>query len=160
MLLNSSAAAANSTTIFGAAPTSTTFQFNAGAAMSLSSTCVMYSWSTVQGFSAFGSYTGNGSVDGPFVYTGFRPKFVMWKKSNAAEAWVILDTSRDPSNLAYEKLYPMSSGASDNGTGYGVLDIVSNGFKIRSNHTVQNASGDTYIYAAFAENPFKNALAR
>jgi hypothetical protein len=122
---------------------------------------ILYCFAPVAGYSAFGSYTGNGSAtNGPFIYTGFRPRYVMWKKSNANEAWVMLDTSRDPSNLAFKKLYAMANGAEDTGTGYGQVDFVSNGFKVRSDHTVQNANGDTYIYMAFAENPFKYANAR
>jgi hypothetical protein len=137
-------------------PTSTVFTQSADSGVNW----LAYCWAEIAGFSKFGSYTGNGSTDGPFVYTGFRPKFVMWKKSNATESWVIIDTSRDPVNLAYNKLYANGTSGDDTGTGYGVIDALSNGFKIRSSHTVQNNNGDTYIYMAFAENPFKNANAR
>ena len=142
-------------------PTSTVFSIgNDGNVNASGQTYINYCWAEIAGFSAFGSYTGNGSTDGPFLYTGFRPKFVMWKKSNATESWVIIDTSRDPVNLAYNKLYANGTSGDDTGTGYGVIDALSNGFKIRSSHTVQNNNGDTYIYAAFAEHPFKNSLAR
>jgi hypothetical protein len=123
-------------------------------------TYVAYCWAPVAGFSQFGSYTGNGSSDGVFVYTGFRPKFVMIKRSSNAESWVIEDTARDPFNVAYKKLYANSSGAEDTGTGYGEMDILSNGFKLRASHPIQNANGDTYVYACWAENPFKFANAR
>ena len=119
---------------------------------------VMYAWAEIAGFSKFGSYTGNGSSDGTFVYTGFRPKFLMWKRTDTgATNWNIIDTSRNTYNVTGESLEP---NLSDAGAVYTLLDILSNGFKNRNTYTDTNASGGTYIYAAFAENPFKNSLAR
>ena len=118
---------------------------------------VAYAFAAVDGYSAFGSYTGNGSADGPFVYTGFRPAFVMIKRTNTTEDWMIWDASRSPYNAGILRLYPNTSGA-ENSTD--LFDLLSNGFKCRDNDTVNNGSGSTYIYAAFAENPFKYSLAR
>ena len=121
-------------------------------------TAVMYSWAQIAGFSAFGSYTGNGSADGPFVYTGFRPKFVMVKRTDAAESWILHDTSRSIYNVANLKLSPNNSNAESTST---YADILSNGFKLRTSSGGEgNDSGGTYIYMAFAENPLKNSLAR
>ena len=117
---------------------------------------IAYLWDTVSGYSAFGSYTGNGLPDGPFVYTGFRPRWIMIKSSSAAGSWNIIDTSRDLYNLSVAGLYADLSNAEDTTRS---VDILSNGFKCRS-ATVFNASATTYIWAAFAENPFKYSLAR
>jgi hypothetical protein len=120
-------------------------------------TYVAYCWSEIDGFSKFGSYTGNGSADGPFIYTGFRPKFIIIKCTSNADSWYMLDTSRSPYNTANQRLFADLSAAesiADN------IDILSNGFKNRSSTTLNNLNGGTYIYMAFAENPFKNANAR
>jgi hypothetical protein len=120
-------------------------------------TYVNYLFAEVAGFSKFGSYTGNGSTDGTFVYLGFRPKFVMFKRTDSTGDWVTLDTSRSQSNAMTNRLYPNASYAED--TTPDIIDTLSNGFKLRIS-TVYNVNGGTYIYAAFAENPFKNSLAR
>ena len=120
---------------------------------------VAYCWTPIAGYSSFGSYTGNGSSDGPFVYTGFRPKFVMIKRTDSTGIWYINDSSRDTYNVVGLDLSPNSSSAESNDSP--VQDFLSNGFKLRNgSYTSFNASGGTYIYMAFAENPFKNALAR
>ncbi len=141
------------------APTSSVFSIGTLADVNRSTnTYVAYCWSQIAGYSAFGSYTGNGSADGPFVYTGFRPRFVMIKRSSSAESWVIEDTARDPYNLTVNKLYANSSSAEDAGNTYGTMDILSNGFKLRASHPIQNASGGTYIYMAFCENSASSLL--
>ena len=117
---------------------------------------VAYCFSEVPGYSSFGSYVGNGSTDGPFVYLGFRPAFVMFK-STGANVWSILDSSRDLSNVTDLSLQPSSSIAEETGKN---IDFLSNGFKLRQTDGGWNGSGTTYIYMAFAENPFKNSLAR
>jgi hypothetical protein len=119
-------------------------------------TYVAYCWAPVAGYSAFGSYTGNGSTDGPFIYTGFRPRWIMVKSSSAVESWYVWDTARDAYNVASAQLYPNLSNAEASAVS---IDANSNGFKCRS-ATVVNASSATYIYAAFAENPLKYANAR
>jgi hypothetical protein len=121
-------------------------------------TYVAYCWSEIAGFSKFGSYTGNGSADGAFVYTGFRPKLIMIK-STGGNDWWFEDTSRSTYNVMQNLLYPNSSNAelvSSNNN----IDALSNGFKLRTVDGAVNTSSQTYIYMAFAENPFKNALAR
>ena len=120
---------------------------------------VAYCWAPIAGFSAFGSYTGNGSTDGPMVYTGFRPKFVMIKRSDSAgNNWRIWDTARAPYNAGLPVLYPNVSDVEDSITD--TYDLLSNGFKLRTSGAGTNASGGTYVYACFSENPFKNSLAR
>jgi hypothetical protein len=121
-------------------------------------TFVAYCWTPIAGYSAFGSYTGNGSTDGPFIYTGFRPKFVFAKRTTgSAGSWNMVDGSRSPYNVAVPILYADLSDADY--TGYNFGDLNSNGFKLRST-TAANASGDTYIYMAFAEAPFKYSSAK
>jgi hypothetical protein len=123
-----------------------------------SATYVAYCWAPIAGYSAFGSYTGNGSTDGPFIYTGFRPKLVIIKcTSDAGQQWLMLDTSRSTYNVAQETLFPDSSGAEQLNPR---LDFLSNGIKIRNTYGNQNTNGSTYVYACFAENPFKYANAR
>jgi hypothetical protein len=122
-------------------------------------TYVAYCFTAVAGYSSIGSWTGNGSTDGTFVYTGFRPRYIMYKRTNASgDDWVIMDTARDPSNVATQELYADLSLAE--GTAANNIDILSNGFKARRTQSSINASGGNYIYIAFAESPFKNALAR
>ena len=112
------------------------------------------------GYSAFGSYTGNGSTDGPFVYTGFRPRYILLKGTDASvRRWCIVDTARSTYNTSGLRIYAELSNAEDVGGG-SAYDIVSNGFKLRDADGNFNASGVTYIYAAFAESPFKYSLAR
>jgi hypothetical protein len=118
---------------------------------------IAYCFAPVAGYSAFGSYTGNGSTDGPFVYLGFRPEYVMVKRTDTTGAWVIWDSARDTYNVAEKGLLANSSVVEDT-TNY--IDFLSNGFKLRNTFGSQNGSGATYIYMAFAEFPFKYSLAR
>jgi len=124
-------------------------------------TYVAYCFAEISGYSKFGSYTGNGSSDGVFVYTGFRPAFVMVKSSTyTGTDWSITDTSRSPENVCSNILFPNLSDAENTGAGNIFMDIVSNGFKCRANYPNINSSGQTYIFMAFASNPFKTSLAR
>jgi hypothetical protein len=143
------------------APTSSVFTVGTSGDTNLSTrTYVAYCFAAVAGYSAFGSYTGNGSADGPFVYTNMRSRFVMIKRTDSAGYdWVIYDTSRSTYNAVTLNLDPNSSAAETN-TGSSGMDITSNGFKLRDGSLFWNASGGTYIYMAFAEVPFKSALAR
>jgi hypothetical protein len=118
---------------------------------------VAYCFSDVEGFSKFGSYTGNGLADGPFVYCGFRPRFLLIRDATNVNNWEIIDTSRDTYNIAGNYLLPNLANAE--GT-VGVIDILSNGFKNRFAGGIANTSGATVIFAAFAESPFKYARAR
>lgn len=125
-------------------------------------TFVAYCFAEVQGFSKFGSYVGNGSADGTFVYCGFRPRWIMVKSSvNASWPWWIVDTVRGTVNpLSYYITTNVQAVETNNFSGYVICDAVSNGFKMRSSDAYGNTSGDTYIFAAFAEFPFKYSLAR
>ena len=127
---------------------------------------VAYFFSSVAGYSKFGSYTGNGNADGTFVFTGFRPAWIMTKRSDGgSQNWVIHDIKRDPHNVANKKLAANSNFQENNSSYIGsssqdTIDILSNGFKMRSNNNHTNISGGTFIYLCFAESPFKNARAR
>jgi len=143
------------------APTSSVFTVSTSNDVNGASTYVAYCFAPVAGYSDFGSYTGNGSADGPFVYTGFRPRYVMVKRTDIGGAgfdWFIWDTARNTYNQMASNLTANQSVA-EGVTAY-PLDALSNGFKVRNSATAYNASGGTYIYACFAENPFKLALAR
>ena len=119
---------------------------------------VAYCFSGVAGYSKFGKYTGNGDSNGPFVFTGFRPAWVMIKRSSASEGWHMFDNKRDPDNVIEDRLEADSAAAAF--TGYDWLDFLSNGFKTRINVNNTNGSSSTYVYLAFAESPFKNSRAR
>lgn len=141
------------------APTSSVFSIGASNYSNTSTkNYVAYCFAAVPGYSAFGKYTGNGDPDGPFVYLGFRPRFLLIKNSSVSVDWVIEDTSRDLYNPAGAEIEPNLNNTET--TGNADLDILSNGFKPRRNSTFANGSGNTIIYAAFAEVPFKYANAR
>jgi hypothetical protein len=114
---------------------------------------VAYCFAEVKGFSKFGSYTGNGSTDGTFVYTGFKPAYLMVKRTDTTENWYCTDIKRNPINPVTGNLLLLNKTDAEISTSYPV-DFLSNGFKIRGNNNITNASGGTYIYMAFAENPF------
>ena len=157
-LNGTNAVTADATVWNSTAPTSTTIAIGtSGITNGNTYNYVAYCWAEIAGFSKFGSYTGNGSTDGTFVYLGFRPKFLMIKASSTTGNWNMVDTTRNPSNVIGELLY---ADASDAGATYTLLDGLSNGFKLRNAGGNINNSGTTFIYMAFAENPFKNALAR
>jgi len=140
------------------APTSTVFT---ASTTFTTNTCVAYCFAPVAGYSAFGSYTGNGSTDGTFVFTGFRPRFVMMKRTDVANAWMMYDTARNTENVVSKYLFANAADAENTGSGSAdLVDFLSNGFKLRCTTLAENANGGTYIYMAFAENPFKNSLAR
>jgi hypothetical protein len=125
-----------------------------------SGTFVAYCFAAVPGYSAFGSYTGNGSSDGPFQYLGFRPRFVMVKRTDSANDWQIYDTARNTYNVANLTLAANLSDSEYTRTTTDLIDFNSNGFKIRASNAAVNASGGTYIYMAFAETPFAYSNAR
>ena len=119
---------------------------------------LMYAWTPIAGFSSFGKYTGNASTDGPFIFTGFRPRFLLTKRSDAVESWRIGDSARSPYNGVELELFANLSNVEEDNDN--PIDYLSNGFKIRTSSSSHNASGGTYIYMVFAETPFKNSLAR
>jgi hypothetical protein len=145
------------------APSSSVFTIGTSNDVNINSsvfTYAAYCFAAIKGFSAFGSYTGNGSADGPFVYLGFRPRYLMLKNiTTAGYYWMIKDSSRDPYNTTYHELYANVSDAEYTASPH-QLDFLSNGFKIKTDSIATNKSGDTYIYMAFAESPFQNSLAR
>jgi hypothetical protein len=160
LVLNATdAQAASSAAWNNTAPTSA--QFTVGGGFTPNTfTYIAYLFAEVEGFSKFGSYTGNGSADGPFIYCGFRPRWIVFKSSSYSGAntnWITFDTSRDSYNVMSNYLIPNTSGAEAT-VAYG--DTLSNGFKFRYTDGNNNASGQTYIFAAFAESPFKYARAR
>jgi len=162
LLLNSTSAAQTSSSPWNnTAPTSTVYSIGDASFSNVSGyTYVGYAFAPVVGYSNFGSYTGNGSTDGPFVYTGFRSRWVMIKRSDSASSsygWFILDTARNTYNVMNTWL------AADSATSEGadvICDTLSNGFKIRTTAGNINTNAGTFIYAAFAEAPFNYSRAR
>jgi hypothetical protein len=140
------------------APTSSVFSVGTSTDVNATGgTYVAYCFAEIAGFSKFGTYTGNGAPDGPFVFCGFRPKFVMYKSTTQETGWVIIDTSRNISNVADKYLspeLPVGEGTLD------LIDVLSNGFKLRTTASGNNTLGAISIFMAFAEVPSKYALAR
>jgi hypothetical protein len=133
------------------APTSTVFSLgSANNTNANTSPFIAYCFAEVKGYSKFGSYTGNGNANGTFIYTGFKPAFIIIKRTDVAQSWILFDNKRDPYNEATKVLYPNLSNAEDANN----LDLLSNGFKPRSTSSFTNSSGNNFIYMAFAENPF------
>ncbi len=116
---------------------------------------VSYVWTSIKGFSKFGKYEGNGNNDGPVVYTGFKPAMIWCKGVNSNREWIAHDNKRDPINTIDGIVYLNTDDA--NGTGTDKVDFLANGFKYREDGNNENASGETYLYAAFAESPFVNS---
>jgi len=139
------------------APTSSVFTVGTGSVVNRnSSTYVYYLWSEKKGFSKFGVFTGNGNTNGPFIYTGFRPAWILSKRTDNTSGgeWNVVDTKRDIDNPAQDKLEMNNSDTEEDDEMY---DILSNGFKINRSDGNINASGGTYVYMAFAESPFVNS---
>ena len=130
-------------------PTSSVFSFNTGTD---DQNYISYCFTEKKGFSKFGSYTGNGNADGNFIYTGFKPAFILLKNTgNGSAEWRIYDNKRDPSNVMTKCLQPHSTDAEETTSN---IDFLSNGWKVRSNDGNLNQSGYSFIYMAFAESPF------
>ena len=138
---------------WGAGMTSSVFGMQSGNPALASTDYLAYCFAEKQGYSKFGKYVGNGNSNGPFVYTGFKPTFVMQKRTDSTGAWHMFDSKRNLFNEVDNYLYANTSEAEYVGSNDGV-DFLSNGFKISNTYTGLNASGGTYIYMAFAENPF------
>jgi len=115
---------------------------------------IAYCFAEKQGFSKFGKYIGNGSTSGPYIHLGFKPAWVMVKQSNTARNWQIFDNKRDGYNKDYMPRLKADTSDAETANSGASMDFVSNGFKIRTDQTGANQSGGTYIYMAFAENPF------
>jgi len=113
----------------------------------------------VAGFSKFGKFTGNGNADGTFVFTGFRPAWVMIKQRSGTAGWMMYDSKRSPQNTINKYLQANNTNAEVDSTTDNPIDFLSNGMKMRYSNTATNQSGGTYIYLCFAESPFKYARA-
>jgi hypothetical protein len=152
LYLNNTSASAASGAWNSQTPTSTVF-YHGSSIRENGNNMIAYCFAEVKGYSKMGSYIGNGSSDGTFVYTGFKPAFVMVKQTNTVRYWVMFDNKRDGFNPTNRPLFPNASDQESNSVNY-YHDILSNGFKWRTNSTIMNESGGNYIYMAFAENPF------
>ena len=152
VFLNLTAATDTASTYWNnTSPTSSVFSVGSAAGTNPSATMIAYCFAEKKGFSKFGSYTGNGNNDGAFIYTGFKPAFVINKiYSGTTSSWNIFDNKRDGFNDQNKQLYADLSNAEASG---GKIDLLSNGFKVRSSSDEVNGSGYGYIYMAFAENP-------
>ena len=135
---------------FNVAPTSSVFTVNTHESVNFAENYIAYCFAEKTGYSKFGSYTGNGNADGPFIYTGFKPAFIMVKRTDSTSNWQINDNKRDVDNVQNTPLMANLSNAESTDTSW---DSLSNGFKMRQDYGSKNASGGTYIYMAFAEAP-------
>ena len=152
ILLNSTNAEFTNSDIWGSTtPTSSVFSINTAEWGVSTNDKITYCFAEKKGFSKFGSYTGNGNADGTFIYTGFKPAYVLTKRTDVSDNWVIQDNKQSPFNPTYDFLLADSSGIPT--AGGTPIDLLSNGFKVRTTSAYSNASGGTYIYMAFAEQP-------
>jgi hypothetical protein len=149
LFLDTTAASASSGFYWGAAPSSSGFSLGNGFAIGNYSA---YLFAEKEGFSKFGSYTGNGNADGPFIYTGFKPAYIMIKRTTDTGNWIIYDTQRTPYNEINLVLFADDTSGDFTG-GTNDLDILSNGFKLRNSGNALNGNSNNYIYIAFAEKP-------
>ena len=154
--LNSTAASADAGSMWNdTTPTSSVFSLDTNTAGLSSGNYISYCFAEKKGYSKFGSYTGNGNADGTFVYTGFKPAFVLIKVTSTTNDWEIHDNKRGSSNVINAILQPNLSDAES--TSGREIDFLSNGFKLRNSNSQNNLSGGTFIYMAFAESPFVNS---
>jgi hypothetical protein len=159
MILNSTAASSGTAFWNSTAPTSSVFTY-AGSGATNGDAMIAYCFANTEGFSKAGSYTGNGSTDGPFIWTGGRVQWLMIKETTNVASWYIQDSTRDVDNPV-QALYPIANDTLAENSSWGdIMDLLSNGFKPRVNDTAWNRSGGSYIYLAFAEHPFKYANAK
>jgi len=162
--LDETAAVADHISWNDTAPTSSVFSITSSSDRAVNyngDTFVAYCFHSVDGYSKVGSYTGNGAAsDGPFVYTGFRPKYVLIKGSSFADIWGIHDSERSGPNPVDDTLYAHNNSVESVNDSNVKIDILSNGFKARGNNDAVNKSGGTLVYIAFAETPFKYSNAR
>ena len=150
--LNETAASASLSPYNGAAPTNSTYNVSIDL-VEATKDYISYVFAPIQGYSKFGKYIGNGNADGPFVYTGFKPAWIMFKDITSASSWRIVDSKRNPTNLV-DKQLTANANSAEGTFPYVAVDFLSNGFKSRTTQAESNQSGSSYIYMAFAENPF------
>ena len=160
LVLNTTAAEASGSGLVSPYINSTIFNLDDGTTRTNdgSSEYIAYCFASIEGYSKVGSYTGNSNADGPFVYTGFKPAYILQKCSNNISAWQIWDVKRDTYNVAEKRLLADQNSAELDG--HPDVDILSNGFKFRRSAGDFNTTGDDNIYIAFAESPFKYSNAR
>ena len=155
MLLNTADGEATDNWFNNTSHTTSVFSTNSTPTNRSSGTYVFYAFKEIKGYSKFGKYAGNGNADGAFVYTGFRPAWIMIKKyTSGSDEWNIFDNKRDPFNVMTKRLVGNVSAADAPGT---YIDFLSNGFKCRTSNNLANGSGSSYVYMCFAENPFVNS---
>ena len=157
LVMQTTAASVTATSNYNAAPNSSTYQVvSAGGTNNNTDTYVAYVFHSVQGYSKIGSYTGNGNADGPFIYTGFAPAWILFKRTDGGtQNWFILDNKRDDGlNPRNSYLMPNQTSAEDANNSTVDTDFLSNGFKLRATTGAMNGNGETFIYMAFAESPF------
>ena len=154
LFFNTTAAKASASSMFNALPGSTVFTVGDNAAVNDDGAMIAYCFNSVKGYSKFGKYEGNGSTNGPVIWTGFKPAFVMQKNVSATQGWQLQDNKREGYNGDNDLLQPNSSAAE---SGVNRVDFLSNGFKVITTDAGQNTSGSTYIYIAFAESPLVNS---
>jgi hypothetical protein len=141
------------TTLMNVAPTSSVFNVSTDWSVNGNYSYVAWCWAEKQGYSKFGKYVGNGNADGPFVYTGFKPAFLIMKETSSSGGnWVMFDNKRDTHNVTKHRMFPNLVNGDNTTRNY--IDLLSNGFKMRDTDVDHNQSGETMIYMAFAENPF------
>ena len=116
---------------------------------------IMYAWREIEGFSKFSRFVGNGNNDGPFIYTGFRPRLWFIKEISSSDDWVVYDTARDTFNSGSSKVLRWDSSNSEFDDSSRAVDVTSNGLKIRTSNATMNGSGVTYIFGAWGDVPFK-----
>ena len=146
MFLNTTAAKGDTSEYFTA-----TTNKNPEGGVHAGDSIMIYTWHSVPGYSRIGTFMGNGSSSGPFVYCGFRPAWIMWKRWNGTENWVIVTNKQSPINPV--DLFLRTDETATESSGAATCDFVSNGFTIRNNDTKSNAGGDYYLFMAFAEQP-------
>jgi hypothetical protein len=161
LVLNSTASITTSSSYWNStAPSTTVISLGSSDEANKSgNTYVAYAFAEIEGYSKIGSYTGNGATNGSFVYTGFRPAWVMRKCSSNGEQWIIQDTTRSAYNVNDTYLYPSESNAEASSSNL-AFDILSNGFKMRNGDGAANGDARTYIYMAFADNPFVSSAGK
>ena len=152
ILLLNTTAASTADNIWTSSPTSSVFSIHSVDGINGNgNTYIAYCFAEKTGYSKFGKWTGNASTNGPFNYTGFKPTFLMWKRTDTTNNWFIVDSKRDDGNETDAGLFPDTNGAESIGNGYNGVDFLSNGFKVRQANAGCNADGGTYIWMAFGQ---------
>ena len=159
-MLNSNAAMDDSNTVWqDTEPTNTVYSVSTGGHNDSGVTLINYLWTAIPGYSAFGTYEGNGNANGPYIHTGMTPHWILFKNIDSGEHWQLMENTIDTTNPVSSAFYANLQNAQETNAAFDV-DFLSNGFKVRNTNSTMNTSGETYVYACFARNPFKTARAR